>query len=146
MSHKKFGPDRFSRFDVYWIQINKQTDKAKFIYRCNFELYIFFTYSYAESWKSYQLIREHVVFLFTFDTCDVVRSWSNFLLPSIVLDNLFDFQCSFFRQYYRKKFENADEMQKKNFILQGRQNKSGFDYPVKKKRMKDLSLIKKILS
>ena len=38
MSHKKFGPDRFSRFDVYWIQTNKQTDKqtdrqAKFIYR-----------------------------------------------------------------------------------------------------------------
>ena len=28
--HKKFGPDRFSRFDVYWIQTNRQ---AKFIYR-----------------------------------------------------------------------------------------------------------------
>ena len=27
MSHKKFGPDRFSRFDVYWIQTPKQTDK-----------------------------------------------------------------------------------------------------------------------
>ena len=27
---------------------------------------------------------------FTFDTCDVVRSWSIFLFPSIVLDNLFD--------------------------------------------------------
>ena len=27
MSHKKFGPDRFSLFDVYWIQANKQTDK-----------------------------------------------------------------------------------------------------------------------
>ena len=27
MTHKKFGPDRFSRFDVYWIQTNKQTDK-----------------------------------------------------------------------------------------------------------------------
>ena len=23
----KFGPIRFSRFDVYWIQTNKQTDK-----------------------------------------------------------------------------------------------------------------------
>ena len=34
MSHKKFGPDRFSRFDVYWIQTNRQTDRqAKFIYR-----------------------------------------------------------------------------------------------------------------
>ena len=27
MSHKKFGPDRFSRFDVYWIQTNRQKDK-----------------------------------------------------------------------------------------------------------------------
>ena len=27
MSHKKFGPDWFSRFDIYWIQTNKQTDK-----------------------------------------------------------------------------------------------------------------------
>ena len=38
MSHKKFGADRFSRFDVYWIktkkQTNRQTDRqAKFIYR-----------------------------------------------------------------------------------------------------------------
>ena len=24
---KKFGPDRFSRFDVYWIQTDRQTDK-----------------------------------------------------------------------------------------------------------------------
>ena len=27
MSHKKFGPDRFSRFDVYWIQTNKPTNR-----------------------------------------------------------------------------------------------------------------------
>jgi len=27
MSHNKFGPDRFSRFDVHWIQTDKQTDK-----------------------------------------------------------------------------------------------------------------------
>ena len=27
MSHTKFWPDRFSRFYVYWIQTNKQTDK-----------------------------------------------------------------------------------------------------------------------
>ena len=34
MSHKKFGPDRFSRFGVYWIQTNKHHDRqAKFIYR-----------------------------------------------------------------------------------------------------------------
>ena len=27
-SHKKFGPDRFSRFGVYWIQTSKQTSKV----------------------------------------------------------------------------------------------------------------------
>ena len=38
MSHKKFEPDRFSRFDVYWIQTNGQTDRqAKFIYRLALE-------------------------------------------------------------------------------------------------------------
>ena len=26
MSHKKFGPDRFSRFDVYWIEPDRQTN------------------------------------------------------------------------------------------------------------------------
>ena len=26
-SHKKILPDRFSRFDVYWIETNRQTDK-----------------------------------------------------------------------------------------------------------------------
>ena len=26
-SHTKFGPDRLSRFDVYWIQTNKQTPR-----------------------------------------------------------------------------------------------------------------------
>ena len=34
MAHNKFGPDRFSRFDVYWIQTNKHPDtQAKFVYR-----------------------------------------------------------------------------------------------------------------
>ena len=27
MSLKKFGPDRFSRFDVYWIQTDRHTDR-----------------------------------------------------------------------------------------------------------------------
>ena len=27
MSYTKFWPDRFSRFDVYWIETNKQTNK-----------------------------------------------------------------------------------------------------------------------
>ena len=51
MSHKKFEPDRFSRFDVYCIQTdihpdrqtNKQTKRqAKFIYR--FLLYALITH------------------------------------------------------------------------------------------------------
>ena len=34
-SHTNFGPDRLSRFDVYQLQTNKQTDRqAKYIYRC----------------------------------------------------------------------------------------------------------------
>ena len=40
-SHTKFGPDRFSRFDVYWIQTdkktNKQTDKPN-LYIANEEI------------------------------------------------------------------------------------------------------------
>ena len=39
MSHKKFGPDRFSRFDVYWIQTDKQTDKPNlYIDRRSYDL------------------------------------------------------------------------------------------------------------
>ena len=33
-SHTKFGPDWFSRFDIYWTQIKRQTDKQSiFVYR-----------------------------------------------------------------------------------------------------------------
>ena len=40
MSYTKFGPDRFSRFDVYWIQTDRQTDRqAKRIFRCNKSIY-----------------------------------------------------------------------------------------------------------
>ena len=48
------------------------------------------TFISTKSWKSYQLIRGHVVFLLSFATYDVVRSWSIFMLPSIVLVNLFE--------------------------------------------------------
>jgi len=45
MSHKKFGPDRFNRFDVYWIQTNKQTnrqtDKPNLYIDVQIKLYIF---------------------------------------------------------------------------------------------------------
>jgi len=39
ISHKKFGPDRFSRFDVYWIQTNKQTDKPN-LYIDEFKIFL----------------------------------------------------------------------------------------------------------
>ena len=39
------------------------------------------------------IVGQHVVFLFSFDTCDVVGSWLIFLLPSFVLDNLFGERC-----------------------------------------------------
>ena len=32
---KKFGPDRFSRFEVYWIQTNKQTPKPNLYININ---------------------------------------------------------------------------------------------------------------
>ena len=44
MSHKKVGPDRFSRFDVYWIQTNKQTNKQT----DKPNLYIDMWYNYCE--------------------------------------------------------------------------------------------------
>ena len=38
---QKIGPDRFSRFDFYWIQTDRQTDRqAKFIYRCCLAWYL----------------------------------------------------------------------------------------------------------
>ena len=40
-SHIKFKPDRFSRFDVYWIQTNRQTDRQdKFINRYRINLLV----------------------------------------------------------------------------------------------------------
>ena len=81
MSHKKFGPDRFNRFDVYWIQkqtnkqTNKQTDRQTDKPKSN--LYVFFIfcfYNFFQSWKTCQLMREHFIFL-VFDTFDVVYNW-----------------------------------------------------------------------
>ena len=44
--HQKFGPDRFSFFEVYWIQTNKQTPRqAKFIYRYKVSIHI-----YKDAW------------------------------------------------------------------------------------------------
>ena len=51
MSHTKFGPDRFSRFDVYWIQTNRQTDKLNsYIDKHHFILQTYI-YIYFAPWK-----------------------------------------------------------------------------------------------
>ena len=42
MSHKKFGPDRFSRFDVFWIKTNRQTDRQVKIHRLSLNIFIIF--------------------------------------------------------------------------------------------------------
>ena len=39
-SHKKFGPDRFSSFDVYWIQTTKQTEQHTYIVKTDRTAYI----------------------------------------------------------------------------------------------------------
>ena len=41
MSHKKFGPDRFSRFDVYWIQTDRQTNKQTDKPNLYIDIYLF---------------------------------------------------------------------------------------------------------
>ena len=48
-SYTKFGPDRFSHFDVYWLQTNKQTDRHpdKPNLYIDWLLYIFF-FGFAE--------------------------------------------------------------------------------------------------
>ena len=70
MSHKKFEPDRFSRFDVYWIQTDRQ---AKFIYRLepfttrNYEYWNHFNernYEYwtPAFWCKERILRNPIVF------------------------------------------------------------------------------------
>jgi len=49
MSPKKVGPDRFSRFDVYLIQTNRQTDKPNLY----IEVRIFFCESQDQVQRSY---------------------------------------------------------------------------------------------
>ena len=49
--HTKFGPDRFSRFDVYWIQKDRQTEgQAKYIY-----IDSFFTRFFPEKNSNYEI-------------------------------------------------------------------------------------------
>jgi len=72
MSHNKFGPDRFSRFDVYWIQTNRQT---KFINILALE---------GASRPSSQLIVSMVFFMF------IVKQNKNNL--RIFTKNFVDFQ------------------------------------------------------
>jgi len=53
MSHKKFGPDRFSRFDVYWIQTNKQTNRHQDRQTDKPNLYIDVAYSRPNGWTDW---------------------------------------------------------------------------------------------
>ena len=47
-SHTKFGPDRFSRFDVYLIQTDRQTDRqAKYTYLLAYFCTGFLVYLYT---------------------------------------------------------------------------------------------------
>ena len=54
MSHKKFGPDRFSRFDVYWIQTNRQTDKQTDKPNSYIDIYISHPISIAKPMKCFE--------------------------------------------------------------------------------------------
>ena len=61
MSHKKIGPDRVSRFDVYWIHTDRQ---AKFIYRCSglqiWGLLLYLLHVYVLPTLHYSVERIHV--------------------------------------------------------------------------------------
>ena len=90
MSHKKFGPDRFSRFDVYWIQTdrqtNKQTDKPRYV--C-FTIKHFLSSNKA-IWKfSSQLNLVYFV---------LILELSNTFFEKLVPFRLFIYQCKIF--YY----------------------------------------------
>ena len=82
MSHKKFGPDRFSRFDVYWIQTNKQTDRhpdrqAKFIYRRRY---------WIRHWTEFPCLLEHPVHYRKLNFADFVIFIYGFLKKTKSLD------------------------------------------------------------
>jgi len=58
-SHK-FWPDRFSRFDVYWIQ--KDNRQAKYIYMIYFSSYILILYSHPIFSSYILLLYSHPIF------------------------------------------------------------------------------------
>ena len=75
MPHKKFGPDRFSRFDVYWIQTNRHPDRqtnrqAKFLYR-----YLFFIGFYTIIPIFHWVLYQHTYFLLGFYTIIHIFHW-----------------------------------------------------------------------
>ena len=57
-SHNKFGPDRFSCFDIYWIQ-KKQTNRPKYIYIECFQSLLVFTssHNFLQSWICFILFK-----------------------------------------------------------------------------------------
>ena len=74
MSHKKFGSDRFSRFDVYWIQTDRQ---AKFIYR----LYRILRHVY----KIYFFIRTKMENIFYFNYLEKIFVSDHLLISFSIL-------------------------------------------------------------
>ena len=50
---------------------------------------VFFIFCFYIFYLILEKIWENFVFLVTFDTCDVVYNWFIYMLPPIVLDNLF---------------------------------------------------------
>jgi len=65
MSHKKFGPDRFSRFDVYWIHTDKQTSQILYIevfqttlfkrLTYNAKMFVYFFTRITKKFKNYDI-------------------------------------------------------------------------------------------
>ena len=68
MSHKKFGPDRFSPFDVYLIETNEQTDRQTskvYIYKWFGLLLFILANLYSMQVNHYCMYLSSVTVLFT---------------------------------------------------------------------------------
>ena len=114
MSHKKFGPDRFSRFDVYWIQTNRQTDRqtnrqAKLIYRLIRCIYLKLSY-YTSLIRciclklSYYTSLIRCICLKLSYYTSLIRciclKWINFYSPQYYILSSTTKHCSLFTKYY----------------------------------------------
>ena len=98
MSHKKFGPDRFSRFDVYWIQANKnkQTDKQIIYIKKTFRKIILY-YAFRRFAPIFFFNFEHVFFVY-------IVKWKNKQKIRGFYINFVDFQKFFKSNFVRGTF------------------------------------------